>query len=78
MHGQSMSLSDQHALGSLFEDLHWLLLISGHTIALDSDGETPVIPQEILKHSIAQAANVSVDVTLKVTTRQELSSWENE
>jgi len=40
MHGQSVSLSDQHILSSLFEDLHWLLLISGHTITLDSEGET--------------------------------------
>lgn len=66
MHGQSLSQSDQHQLGSLFEDLHWLLLISGHTLTLDSDGETAVIPQEILQHSIAQAPTVSVETTLKV------------
>lgn len=71
MHGQSLSQSDQHQLGSLFEDLHWLLLISGHTLTLDSDGETAVIPQEILQHSIAQAPTVSVETTLKVF----LSQW---
>jgi hypothetical protein len=66
MHGQSLSQSDQHQLGSLFEDLHWLLLISGHTLTLDSDGETAIIPQEILQHSIAQAPTVNVETTLKV------------
>ena len=66
MHGQSLNQSDQHTLGSLFEDLHWLLLISGHTLTLDSDGETAIIPQEILHHSIAQGSTVSVETTLKV------------
>ena len=66
MHGQTISLSDQHALGTLFEDLHWLLLISGHTVTLDSDGETAVIPQEILQHSLAQAPSVNVETSLKV------------
>lgn len=66
MHGQSLNQSDHHVLGSLFEDLHWLLLISGHTLTLDSEGETAIIPQEILHHSIAQAPSVSVETTLKV------------
>ena len=66
MHGQSLSQSDQHHIGSLFEDLHWLLLISGHTLTLDSEGETAVIPQEIMQHSIAQAPTVNVETTLKV------------
>ncbi len=66
LHGRSLMASEQHVLTSLFDDLHWLLLISGHVIALDSEGETPVIPQEILRHSISQAASVSVPVTLKV------------
>lgn len=67
IHGQTASLNDQHVLGSLFEDLHWLLLISGHTVTLDSEGETAVIPQEILQHSLAQAPLVNVEITLKVT-----------
>lgn len=66
MHGQSMSINDQHVLGSLFEDLHWLLLISGHTITLDSEGETAIIPSEILQHSNAQAPTANVEITLKV------------
>lgn len=66
VHGQSMSVHDQHVLGSLFEDLHWLLLISGHTITLDSEGETAIIPSEILQHSNAQAPTANVETTLKV------------
>ncbi len=66
MHGQSLSQSDQHMLGSLFEDLHWLLLISGHTLTLDSEGETAIIPSEVLQHSINQASTVNVETTLKV------------
>ena len=53
-------------LGSLFEDLHWLLLLSGHTVAMDSEGETAVIPSELVQHSIAQAKTVNIETTLKV------------
>lgn len=67
MHAQSFSPTDQQALTCLFDDLHWLLLISGHVIALDSDGETPVIPQEILRLSINQTARTNVEITLKVS-----------
>lgn len=74
IHGQTASVSEQHILGSLFEDLHWLLLISGHTVTLDSEGETAVIPQEILLHSNAQAASVNVETTLKAISLTRKSS----
>lgn len=75
MHGQSLNQSDHQMLGYLFEDLHWLLLISGHTLTLDSEGETAIIPQEILHHSITQAPFVNVETTLKVRQMLELLSY---
>lgn len=69
MHGKSLNQNDQQLLGSLFEDLHWLLLISGHTLTLDSEGETAIIPQEILHHSTSQAPSANVETTLKVLNR---------
>ncbi|XP_072386628.1 exportin-4-like isoform X1 [Diabrotica undecimpunctata] len=46
---------NQHAgLTDLFEDIHWVTLISGHIICMDSDGETPMIPSAIMKYSIDQ------------------------
>lgn len=35
------------ALNNIFEDLHWLLLITGHTVGFEGDGETPLIPFEL-------------------------------
>ncbi|XP_019623255.1 PREDICTED: exportin-4-like [Branchiostoma belcheri] len=39
----------------LYDDLHWLLLIAGHLLADQSEGEVPVIPPELMDHSISQS-----------------------
>lgn len=51
------------ALGSVFEDIHWLLLIAGHVIAMESVGEQPIIPSEIMNHSVEQLSAGAVDIT---------------
>jgi hypothetical protein len=33
----------------LQEQLHWAILISGHILANDSEGETPMIPSDVLR-----------------------------
>lgn len=35
-------------------------------ITLDSEGETPQIPNEIIKHSLSQASSINMDTTMKV------------
>lgn len=51
------------SLGSVFEDIHWLLLIAGHVITMESVGEQSIIPSEIMHYSVEQLAAGSVDVT---------------
>lgn len=71
IHQNSLSIGSSNSLNNLFEDLHWLILISGHVIAMESEGETALIPSEIMQYSIRQAADV--DVTLKVLASPHLS-----
>jgi len=72
LHGQIQRISSQGGtevdvvLSDLFEDVHWILLITGNVIAMDVDGETALIPQEIMQHSIAQAGNVDISKSLEV------------
>lgn len=62
MHMRKMQVSDGEQLISLFEDLHWILMITGHFLCVDSDGETAVAPAEILQHSNACDANVDASL----------------
>ncbi|XP_038078024.1 exportin-4-like isoform X2 [Patiria miniata] len=52
----------------LYEDLHWLLLITGFILANESKGETPMVPAEIMQYSIGQACNVDVQKSLHALT----------
>ena len=71
LHGQIQRLVQQgckeidKVLGDLYEDIHWLLLISGNVLTLDTDGETSLIPPEIMRYSLGKAADVNVEATLR-------------
>lgn len=67
MQTQAMTISDSNALDNLFEDLHWTILIGGHVLCMDSDGEMPMIPSEVMQHSITQCtkAQTNLEATLK-------------
>lgn len=41
----------------LYEDIHWLVLLSGHVLCMESQGEMAMIPAELIKHSIEQVSN---------------------
>lgn len=60
MQSQAMTISDSFALDNLFEDIHWIILIAGHVLCMDSDGETPMIPSEVMQYSINQCTNKQV------------------
>ena len=49
------------SLGLLFEDIHWILLISANVILMESQGETPMIPKEINEYSIEQFQKGNID-----------------
>lgn len=38
------------ALESLFEDIHWIVLVAGYVLCIDSQGEVPCLPEEIKKY----------------------------
>ena len=72
LHGQIQRLVQQGSmeidkvLGDLYEDIHWLLLISGNVLTLDTDGETSLIPPEIMRYSLGKASEVNVETTLRI------------
>lgn len=51
---------------SLFEDLHWLLLISAYLLADESDGETPLIPRGIMSYSSNLKDQVNLQASLQI------------
>ncbi|XP_071113997.1 exportin-4-like [Haliotis cracherodii] len=57
---------DMSVLNCLHEDIHWLILISAHVLTEESEGETPMIPSDVMNYSISQSQNVNVQTTLQV------------
>ena len=72
LHGQIQRIASQGGrdidavLGDLFEDVHWVVLIAGNILSLDVDGETALIPSEVMQHSIKQAGCIDVSKSLEV------------
>ncbi|CAI9544423.1 unnamed protein product [Staurois parvus] len=63
--------ADNKVLDDLYEDIHWLILVTGYLLADDAQGETPLIPPEIMEYSIKQ----SNDVDIKHNTSGPGISW---
>ncbi|GBP43484.1 Exportin-4, partial [Eumeta japonica] len=63
MHMGKMPVSSGEQLISLFEDLHWILMITGHFLAVDcTEGETVMIPPEIIRYSLLENANIDASL----------------
>ncbi|XP_063362654.1 exportin-4-like [Cydia amplana] len=63
MHMCKLSVSGGEHLISLFEDLHWTLMIAGHFLAIDcTEGETVMMPNEIVQFSLRENANVDASL----------------
>ncbi|XP_035793420.1 exportin-4-like [Anopheles albimanus] len=65
---KSLSISDGMSLENLFDDIHWLLLISGHVMAMEADSEEASIPTGILTICSQQvdAGKTDVSTSLKL------------
>ncbi|XP_061176526.1 exportin-4-like [Saccostrea echinata] len=59
-------LLDASHLNSLYEDLHWIVLISTHVLTEECEGETPMIPSDIMEYSICQTKKTDLSTTMKV------------
>ncbi|XP_063743859.1 exportin-4 [Eleginops maclovinus] len=57
---------DRKVLDDLYEDIHWLILVSGYVLADDSQGETPLIPSEVMEFSIKHSTEVDINTTLQI------------
>ncbi|KAJ8667435.1 hypothetical protein QAD02_009098 [Eretmocerus hayati] len=58
----SFNIPDLASIENLYEDLHWLVLISGHVLCMESAGETPLVPSEIMSYGLAQAQQGPMDL----------------
>ncbi|XP_050429581.1 exportin-4-like [Adelges cooleyi] len=70
--GSNWSESFQQHVDSIHENIHWMFLIAGHVLTVDSEGEPSMIPSEIMHHSIKQSKKVNIDMTLKFLMNQML------
>ncbi|KAL7881698.1 hypothetical protein AOLI_G00085460 [Acnodon oligacanthus] len=57
---------DRKVLDDLYEDIHWLILVSGYLLADDPQGETPLIPSEVMEYSIKHSTEVDINTTLQI------------
>ncbi|XP_015117470.1 exportin-4 [Diachasma alloeum] len=64
--GQPKSLNMNSNLKELYEDLHWLVLIAGHVLCMESEGEIALIPSELMRYSIEQPQQGRVDVNVSL------------
>ena len=55
-----------HSIDSLFEDIHWLLLISTNILTLDCIGDKASIPSDILEYEVQCQKRGEVDVHASV------------
>ncbi|XP_012543865.1 exportin-4 [Bombyx mori] len=63
MHMGKLPVSGGEQLVNLFEDLHWILMITGHFLAIDcTEGETIMIPSEIIRYSISEHADLDASL----------------
>lgn len=68
IHSNGGGDGDTKLLDALYEDIHWLLLISGHVLCKDYEGEEPLMSSEILTYCIekAEAGATDMNTSLKL------------
>ncbi|XP_054887372.1 exportin-4 [Poeciliopsis prolifica] len=66
MASTSLGSVDRKVLDDLYEDIHWLILVSGYLLADDPQGETPMIPSEVMEFSIKHSTEVDINTTLQI------------
>lgn len=63
---ESLNISGSTMMESLYEDLHWLVLLAGHVLCMDSEGEIPLVPSEIIRLNMEQAHQGQVDINVSL------------
>nr|XP_031849996.1 exportin-4-like isoform X2 [Nomia melanderi] len=72
-HIESLHTLNNAHMARLYEDIHWLLLVTAHVLCMESTGEIALIPTEIIKYSMEQAnqGKINVDLTLQLLVASE-------
>ncbi|GAB6027178.1 hypothetical protein CHUAL_013931 [Chamberlinius hualienensis] len=68
----SATFGSDSSLMNLYEDIHWLILLSGNTLFAYNDGEVLPVPDKIMQYSIEQAQNVDIGMSLQLLTTHRL------
>ncbi|XP_077436841.1 exportin-4 isoform X2 [Vanacampus margaritifer] len=66
MSSSDLASVDRKVLDDLYEDIHWLILVSGYLLADDPQGETPLIPSEVMEFSVKRSTDVDMNTTLQI------------
>ncbi|XP_049583005.1 exportin-4 [Syngnathus scovelli] len=66
MSSSDLTSVDRKVLDDLYEDIHWLILVSGYLLADDPQGETPLIPSEVMEFSVKRSTEVDMNTTLQI------------
>ncbi|XP_039289584.1 exportin-4 [Nilaparvata lugens] len=69
MHALGAEIATTNAAYHLFEDIHWLILISGHVLTERHSG----VPNEVANYMNDQKSQMDVEITKKVYANPELS-----
>lgn len=59
----NLNVSSTDGLDELYEDILWIILVSAHVLSMESVGEQPLIPSEIMYASKQQLLNGQTDLT---------------
>lgn len=74
---EKMTISDSCILENVFEDIHWILLISIYVIANDSEGEQNLIPSEVTSYSMQQTCDITTSLKLLASPGQSITDIPN-
>ncbi|CAK1585539.1 unnamed protein product [Parnassius mnemosyne] len=62
LHLGKLPVNGGEQLVTLFEDLHWILMIIGHFLAVDCSGSEATVPPELMQYSIKENANIDASL----------------
>lgn len=59
----NLNVDSSEGLEQLYDDILWIILVSAHVLSMESVGEQPIIPSEIMHSSRQQHLNGQTDLT---------------
>uniref|UniRef100_T1IU44 Exportin-4 n=1 Tax=Strigamia maritima TaxID=126957 RepID=T1IU44_STRMM len=66
LHQQAITPQELSFLNAIYEDLHWMVLVIGHALFREQEGETALVPAEVMHYSIGMQSSVNIENTLQL------------